>query len=123
MRNLPQWAKRFPRSGPRSDGGAKLKPDPDKEICLDDVISEDKLHPIPALADIVKKGRIVEERPAEDPKATSYITMETAVELDGKNLTVRFVILTAHDGGHAYCPMLSEPGPDGDGVNLWFVSQ
>ena len=103
-----------------------MKPDPDKEICLDDVVSEDKLHLIPALADIVKKGRIVEERhcrPGEDPHASSYATMETTVELDGRILTVRFVILTRHDGGHAYCPMLSEPGPDGDGVNLWFVSR
>jgi hypothetical protein len=101
-----------------------MKPVPGLEACFDKVVSEDKLRLIPALADIVAKGRIVEQRhcaPGEDPKTRSHTTMETAVDLSGKPLTVRFIVLTAHDGSHVYCPMLDEPGPDGDGVNLWFV--
>lgn len=101
-----------------------MKPDPELEICLDNVMNADKLRLFPALGDIVKNGRIVEERhcrPGEDPHARSYITMEAEVELAGKILTVRFMILTGHDGTNSYCPMLDEPGPDGDGLNLWFV--
>jgi hypothetical protein len=103
-----------------------MKPVPGLEACFDEVVSADKLRLIPALGDIVAKGRVVEERhcaPGEDLEARSYTTMETVVDLDGKSLTVRFIVLATHDGRHIYCPMLDQPGPDGDGVNLWFVEE
>lgn len=102
-----------------------MKPLLGVDICLDNVNSEDKLRIVPTLPDILAKGTVVEERtctPGEDPDAQSYTTLEATVDLDGKLLTVRVMIVTTHDGENLYCPMLDEPGPDGDGVNLWFVA-
>ncbi len=102
-----------------------MKPVRGAELCLDKVESEDKLRLIPALPDILKHGRVVEQThclPSEDQNARTYITLETTVELGERLLTVRLLILTTREGENLYCPMLDEPGPDGDGLNLWIVS-
>jgi hypothetical protein len=102
-----------------------MKPVPGLEISLDKVENEDKLRLIPALPDILKSGSVVETRHCllgEDPNAQEYTTLEATVDLAGKLITVRVMILTTHDGENLYCPMLDEPGPDGDAVNLWIVS-